>query len=69
MMRISSSLTEILPQILKGKLTETRFAIPCNPGLDGPLLRTSRKNFNRDQVTYMSDSVSISLPVNQSVLY
>lgn len=47
-----------LNQILKGNLIETRFAIPTNPGLDGPLLQTSRKNFARDQVTYMSDSVS-----------
>jgi hypothetical protein len=47
----------MLLKILKGTLTETRFAIPTNPGLDGPLLRTSQKNFHRDQVTYMSDSV------------
>ncbi|CAG8979731.1 hypothetical protein HYALB_00011456 [Hymenoscyphus albidus] len=50
-----------LMKILKGNLVETRYAIPTNPGLEGPLHQTSCKKFNRDQVTYMSDAVSYYL--------
>ncbi|EHL00329.1 putative Cysteine dioxygenase [Glarea lozoyensis 74030] len=46
-------------KILQGKLIESRFKIPTKPGLDGPLCCTSRKDFERDQVTYMSDSLGL----------
>ncbi|CAG8959787.1 hypothetical protein HYFRA_00001694 [Hymenoscyphus fraxineus] len=48
-----------LMKILKGNLVETRYAIPTNPGLEGPLHQTSCKKFNRDQVTYMSDALGL----------
>ncbi|EPE27364.1 RmlC-like cupin [Glarea lozoyensis ATCC 20868] len=48
-----------LMKILQGKLIESRFKIPTKPGLDGPLCCTSRKDFERDQVTYMSDSLGL----------
>ncbi|KAH6674791.1 RmlC-like cupin domain-containing protein [Halenospora varia] len=48
-----------LMKVLQGSLTETRFAIPQNPGLDGPLVQTSRKNFESNQVTYMADSLGL----------
>ncbi|KAG9231329.1 putative cysteine dioxygenase [Amylocarpus encephaloides] len=46
-------------KILQGNLIEKRFAIPQHPGLEGPLHQTSCKNFKRDQVTYMSDSLGL----------
>ncbi|KAH8660876.1 RmlC-like cupin domain-containing protein, partial [Tricladium varicosporioides] len=48
-----------LMKVLQGSLIETRFAIPQNAGHDGPLVQTSRKNFESNQVTYMADALGL----------
>jgi cysteine dioxygenase len=44
--------------VLKGEIRETRFAIPRNPGKDGPLVETSTLKFGLNKVAYMADEVS-----------
>jgi len=45
-------------KVLKGEIRETRFAIPRNPGKDGPLVETSNLKFGLNKVAYMADEVS-----------
>jgi cysteine dioxygenase len=49
-------------KILKGSLTETRYAWPTverNNLEDRPLQVLSKKTFDQDQVTYMSDKLGL----------
>lgn len=49
-------------KILKGSLTETRYAWPTvdrNKGEDSPLQIMSSKTFQENQVTYMSDKLGL----------
>lgn len=48
-----------LMKILKGQLQESRFAIPKNPGNEGPLTETSRLNFGVDKVAYIADNLGL----------
>ncbi|KUJ09477.1 cysteine dioxygenase type I [Mollisia scopiformis] len=48
-----------LMKILKGELQESRFAIPENPGNEGPLVETSRLNFGVNKVTYIADNLGL----------
>lgn len=50
-------------KVLKGTIRETRFATPMNPGMEGPLVQTSQREFGLDKVTYMADAVSLPLHV------
>jgi cysteine dioxygenase len=59
-------------KILKGSLTETRYAWPTvdlNNSEDRPLQTISEKTYQADQVTYMSDKLGlhrISNPDNEN---
>ncbi|KAL9060239.1 MAG: hypothetical protein Q9206_001125 [Seirophora lacunosa] len=44
--------------ILKGTLTETRYAWPSTTA-PGPMQITQKANFHRDQVTYMADTLGL----------
>ncbi|KAL8960943.1 MAG: hypothetical protein Q9193_002431 [Seirophora villosa] len=45
--------------ILKGTLTETRYAWPSTTTPPGPMQITQKANFHRDQVTYMADTLGL----------
>lgn len=48
--------------MLKGKLRETLYEMPTAPGEALDVRRTSV--YGKDEVTYISDDVSASLPLN-----
>lgn len=46
-------------KILKGRLRESRYAMPSNSTPDGPLVETARSNFAVDKVAYISDQIGL----------
>ncbi|KAI4287360.1 MAG: hypothetical protein L6R35_003378, partial [Caloplaca aegaea] len=46
-------------QILKGTLTETRYAWPSTTAPSRPMQVTQTTSFHRDQVTYMADTLGL----------
>ncbi|KND93086.1 Cysteine dioxygenase [Tolypocladium ophioglossoides CBS 100239] len=48
-----------LMKILRGNLTETRYAFPEDDELEGPMTVISEKTYKEDAVTYMADELGL----------
>jgi cysteine dioxygenase len=49
-----------LMKVLQGEIKETRYAIPSQPGEEGPLAETASMGYGMDKVSYMADEVNRS---------